>query len=226
MADAGISECGTKSETTKTSLLRNTLHFPVFSELPWDNTPCFKYYDLKNYVLTPRCHWCFIGEIHAKPVLSFRHNVWVRDLEGNESIHVAFYPETGTFNFYDLKVGNTLCVRYAECHHFLDFTVGLRLEQLDFVMVIPTSLKTLLEVSDFIAEGNKTYCWTCGNDKSKQKLQRCSKCHMAMYCSKDCQISDWKRQHKEWCQAIQGYSKLVDVDFDVTEDNFDYKAFR
>ncbi|XP_013774239.1 uncharacterized protein LOC111083001 isoform X2 [Limulus polyphemus] len=226
MANAGMSKHETKSEIAKTSRLRNTLHFPVFSKLPWDNTPSFEYYALKNCILTPNRHWCFIGEVHAKPLLLLRQSVWVRDLEGNDNIHVAFYPETGTFDYSDLKVGNTLCVRYAERHHFLDFTAGLRLEQLDFVMVIPTSLKTLLEISDFSPEANNTYCWICGISKSEKKLLKCGKCNVAKYCSKDCQISDWKRRHNEWCQAIPGYKKLVDIDSDVTENNFDYKAFR
>ena len=33
-------------------------------------------------------------------------------------------------------------------------------------------------------------CFNCG-DKSASKV--CIKCHVAVYCSRDCQIADWKR---------------------------------
>ena len=43
-------------------------------------------------------------------------------------------------------------------------------------------------------------CFNCG-DKSASKV--CIKCHVAVYCSRDCQIADWKRglsSHKELCK--------------------------
>lgn len=43
-----------------------------------------------------------------------------------------------------------------------------------------------------------TKCLTCGS--AGKKLSFCSKCRKVMYCSKECQIRDWKASHKEKCK--------------------------
>lgn len=40
-------------------------------------------------------------------------------------------------------------------------------------------------------------CWGC--DKHDAELQKCSRCHKAQYCSKECQVIDWKKRHKNEC---------------------------
>ena len=46
-------------------------------------------------------------------------------------------------------------------------------------------------------------CFGCG--KEAEKLSKCSKCHVASYCSRDCQVSNWKKGpgggHKFCCEA-------------------------
>jgi hypothetical protein len=32
-------------------------------------------------------------------------------------------------------------------------------------------------------------------------LMRCAKCKTALYCSQTCQVLDWKKGHKEFCNA-------------------------
>lgn len=49
--------------------------------------------------------------------------------------------------------------------------------------------------------GRSTYCSSClGIASLGSRLLRCSKCKGAHYCSKTCQLLDWK-EHKEVCQA-------------------------
>jgi len=39
----------------------------------------------------------------------------------------------------------------------------------------------------------------CDNDALKSK---CSRCHVAYYCSRECQVSDWKNSHKHVCKRV------------------------
>lgn len=49
-------------------------------------------------------------------------------------------------------------------------------------------------------------CFNCGKEETEyEKLRRCSKCHVAAYCSKDCQVSHWSKGsgggHKYCCEG-------------------------
>jgi hypothetical protein len=45
-------------------------------------------------------------------------------------------------------------------------------------------------------------CCVCGKEGSG--LKKCSRCHIATYCGKDCQLEDWKyRKHKTKCKPIK-----------------------
>lgn len=45
------------------------------------------------------------------------------------------------------------------------------------------------------------HCWACGIEGDEDlQLRVCSACHTARYCSKECQLSHWKRGHKEECK--------------------------
>lgn len=41
------------------------------------------------------------------------------------------------------------------------------------------------------------YCHVAG-----YKFRKCSKCGIIFYCSKECQIADWKKEHKEHCKKM------------------------
>lgn len=41
----------------------------------------------------------------------------------------------------------------------------------------------------------------------RKKLQRCSSCKMARYCSGECQRQDWERVHFRECRALRWYKK-------------------
>lgn len=57
---------------------------------------------------------------------------------------------------------------------------------------------------DGVASSNETpVCFRCGKDDAK--LSHCAKCSVAGYCSRDCQVQDWKTGtgggHKHSCQG-------------------------
>ncbi|KAJ7056052.1 hypothetical protein C8F01DRAFT_1156669 [Mycena amicta] len=44
----------------------------------------------------------------------------------------------------------------------------------------------------------------CGKVDSSSRLRRCSSCQTAYYCSKSCQIADWRNgNHRKWCGAFE-----------------------
>ena len=50
--------------------------------------------------------------------------------------------------------------------------------------------------ASFLTQGEVQDCCVC----SKPSTQICSRCKMRQYCSKSCQMIDWK-QHKQYCKA-------------------------
>jgi hypothetical protein len=42
-----------------------------------------------------------------------------------------------------------------------------------------------------------SHCWR--KPPIVEKLQRCSRCHLMSYCSKECQRADWQAHHKDEC---------------------------
>mmetsp|Transcript_4735 Transcript_4735/g.5458 ORF Transcript_4735/g.5458 Transcript_4735/m.5458 type:complete len:248 (+) Transcript_4735:84-827(+) len=50
-------------------------------------------------------------------------------------------------------------------------------------------------------------CFNCGKSEGKTKLLRCSKCQVARYCSRECQVANWKKGpgggHKFSCDAYK-----------------------
>jgi len=58
---------------------------------------------------------------------------------------------------------------------------------------------------------NKKECWHCGKTAATEDspLMRCVRCQTALYCSHECQVTDWKSSkngggdHKKKCQQLQ-----------------------
>ncbi|KAK7058222.1 hypothetical protein R3P38DRAFT_3253190 [Favolaschia claudopus] len=52
----------------------------------------------------------------------------------------------------------------------------------------------------------------CGKIQLKSNLRRCSGCHTAYYCARECQVSDWEHgNHNKWCYASQKLSLAESV---------------
>jgi hypothetical protein len=47
------------------------------------------------------------------------------------------------------------------------------------------------------------HCNYCLRDHPKMELKKCSQCKTAVYCSKECQLADWRAEHKKECKEIK-----------------------
>lgn len=205
-------------------ILKNELYFPSFRNLCDENELDSQYWKEDHRgVWVQACTWCFLGEItnDASSQITFERNrVLVRDRRGKDGIPIYFYPERGEFDFTTLKRGHTLCALLALQHHFLDGTIGLRIEALDTVKVIPCSLNDLFAMSTLYSQGDT--CWACQKTATDDdttaatavNLKKCGACLTAKYCCKECQVKDWKQRHQKWCKkALPEFLKLTKIDY-------------
>lgn len=56
-----------------------------------------------------------------------------------------------------------------------------------------------------------SYCYVKKGSAACSVLRCCAKCHKCYYCSRDCQVADWKAGHKHWC----GKAGEIDVDYEI-----------
>ena len=61
-------------------------------------------------------------------------------------------------------------------------------------------------------------CWNCG--KPSENLKKCAMCKMSLYCSKSCQIQDWKRNHKLRHMMWGGY--FAEMNYIFEDSVYDY----
>ena len=147
--------------------------------------------------------------------------VLLKDRCGEDDIPIAFYPETGSFDYRTLKKGHTICLMLAERRTFLDLSEGVRVENLDTVKVIPCALDDLFAISTFYSQCQDS-CWTCKKKASATsdgeatvavELKKCANCRIALYCGKECQVKDWKERHRRWCKALPEFLKLTKINY-------------
>ena len=208
-------------------IFQNMYHFPSFQEVPGSNDLDSRYYkeDLYTGLWTYACTWCFIAEItddRTAQISVLRNRVLVCDRTGQDNIVIAFYPESGSFDFKTLKKGHTLCIMLPLQHYFLDGTRGFRIECLNSVKVVPCSLHDLLALSTVYSKC-KDICWACQkkpvacSDGSASTLvaglKRCAACRTAQYCGKECQARDWRGRHRRWCKAMPEFLKMAKIDY-------------
>lgn len=119
------------------SNLRDRDTFPLFPEIPSENSVPSKYWGLEpgSAIYRPRRHWCFLGEIEDYNNGLVRVLLEVRDMEGNR-LPIYFHTEDRGALIYDsCKEGYTVAVLYAEQHYFMDGTIGFRIENIKHVKV-------------------------------------------------------------------------------------------
>mmetsp|Transcript_34078 Transcript_34078/g.80216 ORF Transcript_34078/g.80216 Transcript_34078/m.80216 type:complete len:252 (-) Transcript_34078:527-1282(-) len=72
---------------------------------------------------------------------------------------------------------------------------------------VPNTVKWIKEMELGYKEGSvrSTVCFSCGSQpdsENSKKLSKCSRCGVAAYCSRECQLSDWKTgRHKMACPS-------------------------
>ncbi|KAJ7232176.1 hypothetical protein B0H12DRAFT_1029116 [Mycena haematopus] len=186
--------------------LRNPKSFPSFAECApielydrrdWDNT-----------LLPPPRHWCYLGEIVERVI----PNVFtVQDKAGRETDLSSNFDLEAQFN---VKVGYTIAILYAERKYFSFGDYGLRLDHAKFVRIFPCTLETLLRINDEFESDTLAVspqkCKGCGKEEepNKTKLLRCSRCLASSYCGKECQTAAWKGGHKRECKVFQAVVEL------------------
>jgi hypothetical protein len=115
---------------------RNEKTFPTFDGLPQEDDVDLTFYDTVNeFHYMPRKHWCFLGEIIDVEAL-FRVRLIVQDKTGTK-LPVAFYTDGRGIELApsQLQRGYTVAILYAHQHSFLDFTTGIRQEEIGGVQV-------------------------------------------------------------------------------------------
>ena len=126
-----------------------------------------------------------------------------------------------TFNFKQLKTGNTVLVRYAERDIFRvqgESVEGVRVDALDYVRVIERPLSVVRKCMGL--ENTCSYC------NKKGELLRCTKCKVTRYCNQACQRNHWKEGHKDTCPSLCEAKKEVDSAFKDVPDWASFDRFR
>ena len=79
---------------------------------------------------------------------------------------------------------------------FIIYNPYMRMAQNDGQPVIRCDDASAVEV---VATPYTKVCWYCGVPDTERRLSKCAKCP-AYYCSKECQVNDWKKlNHKHIC---------------------------
>jgi len=191
------------------SALLDPRYFPSLAELPTDHT--------EYGGDSPGHHWCFMAQITEDDFATrrgFRHWVTVRDRDGASS-EVRFHlDEEDILDTTHLKKGNTLFVRYACFHRFMDGSIGLRIEEPTFVYVVPSSLSSILEAQRSVTVTQEPGAATTRQCRGclKPSVNRCAKCKQVHYCSKECQTTDWK-EHRPICRILGQLAPVMDLDY-------------
>ena len=56
----------------------------------------------------------------------------------------------------------------------------------------------------------KKNCQGCNKLFPARELQNCARCGMAQYCSKACQVTDWRVRHRNDCELLRSARKAKD----------------
>ncbi|KAJ7666749.1 hypothetical protein DFH06DRAFT_250852 [Mycena polygramma] len=198
-----------ESQKFATNNLRNPKTFPSYVQCaPYE---LYDSRDWNNEPIPPPRHWCYLGEIVKHTTVPIRNVLTVRDKDGEDTHLTTNFDLEAEF---DVKVGSTIAVLYAEKKYFSFGAYGLRLDHAKFVKIFPCNLETLLRINDDIESetpGNSPKkCKGCGKEEESDKapLRRCSRCLGVSYCGTECQTDAWKRGHKRECKIFAAVIEL------------------
>ena len=214
--------------------LRNHRNFPPFAYLPDENDVDPDYYreNGSSYRYSPSRHWALVGEIIENRSDFIRPRALLETQYG-ESVLVNFHledrPSPAFFDWQDIQCGHTMCILYAKSRTFMDMNRGVRVEHSSVAIVFPAPLQNLANECKLILQVGKPSekrCFGCNRARGEQDFvdpsKQCSRCKICCYCSRECQVSHWKRSHKKLCKHFNTLFKLVKADFSNFEGFFDW----
>ena len=216
--------------------LDNHVDCPSFDVLCDEEEPCEPYWRLIRGTMKQVRHWCFTGEIeevvfHPRFYLSIctRFNEIVQvlfDLKESNTPH--------TFSMDDASVGHTILIMDTDKYDLFGMSTGIRQVDGDLVVIFKCSMQTLIKT--FGSMIDSPACFQCGATTSKTtqdssaennensadcskssstnlSLKKCSKCQIALYCSKSCQTQHWQDSHKKLCSSMKYLELIRKLDF-------------
>ena len=65
------------------------------------------------------------------------------------------------------------------------------------------------KLSLLVSEHDPKRCCSCNKHQTNRKFRTCANCSCAMYCSKICQVKDWRIRHSKRCAEIKRLRELV-----------------
>ncbi|KAI1377025.1 hypothetical protein F4677DRAFT_459405 [Hypoxylon crocopeplum] len=156
-------------------------------------------------------HWCLLRDIIQADTI-VRPRIVAKDHKGDRFV-VGFYPDDPNDMPRILKnftVGNTIVIFYPLVHHFLDRTIGVRVDNTTKASIVPLAFQDVIQMNKEVikytpAEGSPQKCHGC--DEPKENFNKCARCTLFHYCNRDCQTKAWnEKHHKTFCKALKDNS--------------------
>jgi hypothetical protein len=119
-----------ESERFARNDLRNPKSFPAFAECA--PIELYSVRDDNNQPIPPPRHWCYLGEIVEHMTSLIRNALTVEDKKGQRTHLSSNFDLEAQFQ---VRVGSTIAILYAERKHFAMGVLGLRLDHAKFVKV-------------------------------------------------------------------------------------------
>ncbi|KAF9462691.1 hypothetical protein BDZ94DRAFT_1260526 [Collybia nuda] len=187
---------------------------------------------LVSYAMLPGDHWdmedaevekdnpaIFLCEIAGNRSI-LRPAYQIKDLDGKD-LHFAVYTtgrgitrvsqslddyHPADQSWVNLPVGTTICIENIHQHYFMDGQQGIRLDSdndtLNSAKILKCTMQQFLELNETLRKNGSTCSSaSCTSEEKLEKLLRCAVCKTP-YCSKSCQSSHWKLEHKKQCRII------------------------
>ena len=187
--------------------LRNGLHFPTVTELPFSKEADSKYYKPGSDGTEPALHWCFLAEvIELRSFGSMPTGLKVRDIKGNiADILISVEAEEfvdGDTEKSKCKVGNTIGILYPcihvvpgmiliKCYDLTSFVVSCLFREvvdwspdLSLWKIIPCSLQALYATNDKLYRPPGVAQCADAGCEIETKLSVCTRCRKVKYCSR------------------------------------------
>ena len=67
-------------------------------------------------------------------------------------------------------------------------------------------IKIKLEAAEALKDVKVFTCCCCGEVREKP-IMKCGQCQRVQYCSRGCQVEDWKLGHKQLCVSMKNCKK-------------------